>query len=126
MSYLQGTTTGRQQVASAAGWQRLADDIRAAGFEVTVTERPYSEERYGKIEHGVSRSIHMQVRNESGAFLGTVEVADKYGRMGKWYGWSVIAQGPEFVIGRPTYAVTNRPQVVASFVAAVATVRKGA
>lgn len=108
-------------MASQAGWGRLAEDLRAAGFEVTVTERPYAQERYGRIEHGVSRSITFQVK-DGDRFLGCVDVNDKHGRMGKWYGWTVIASGPDsIVVGRPTWAVTKRSEIVGHFKTAVAT-----
>ena len=108
-------------MASEPGWDRLAQNLRDAGFEVSVTARPFTEERYGRIEQGVSRSIVFQVRDADGKYLGCVDVHDKYGRGGKWYGWTVWATGTDdLTVGKPTWAVTDRPQIVAHFRAAVA------
>lgn len=115
-------------MASAAGWARLAEDLKAAGFDVKVNAKPYADERYGRIERGVTRSIAYQVRDEVGKCLGCVDVNDKHGRGGKWYGWTVTAVGADdLIIGRPSYAVTQRATTVACFRAAVATLtRRGA
>lgn len=66
---------------SEARWQRLADAITAAGIPCKVTARAYSQTEYGRVVHGVSRSIVI------GTGVGSITIRDKYGRMGKWYGY---------------------------------------
>jgi hypothetical protein len=111
-------------MASQAGWGRLAEDIRTAGFDVKVSTNPRGQ----VLSDGPDTySISFQVRGEAGEFLGCVDVSDKHGRMGKWYGWTVTAEGPDSItIGRPTYAVTGRPEIVAHFAAVVATLARRA
>lgn len=96
-------------------WDRLQADLAAAGIEARVDRKPYVEERYGRIEHGVSSSIF--IRTETGA----VCVSDKHGRGGKWYGWTVWAEDREGItIGRPTWAQTKRSVTVAEVQAKLA------
>jgi hypothetical protein len=112
-------------MASEAGWGRLAEELKAAGFNVKVSTNPRGQVLSGGPD---TYSIAYQVRDAAGEFLGCVDVRDKYGRMGKWYGWTVTTEGADSItIGRPTWAVTKRPEIVSHFAAAVATLtRKGA
>jgi len=106
-------------MASQAGWGRLAEDLKAAGFDVQVSTNPH-----GQVLHGGPNTykIAFQVRDAAGQILGCVDVSDKYGRGGKWYGWTVTAEGADSItIGRPTWAVQSRPEIVTSFRIAVAT-----
>ena len=108
-------------MASQAGWGRLAEDLKAAGFDVQVSTNPRGQVLRDEPD---SYSITFQVRDEAGKFLGVVEVHDKHGRMGKWYGWTVWASGTDdLTIGRPTYAVRERPAIVAHFGRLVATLK---
>lgn len=108
-------------MASQAGWGRLAEDLKAAGFDVQVSTNPRGQVLSGGPD---TYSIHYQVRDESGKLLGHVSVSDKHGRGGKWYGWSVTAEGTDdLIIGRPSYAVRPRPEIVANFEKAVAAVK---
>ena len=91
-------------------WDRLAADLAAAGIEARLDRRPYVQERYGRIEHGVSSSIF--IRHPHG---GSVEISEKYGRGGKWYGWTVVRTGADSItIGRPTWAQAKRSVTVAA------------
>lgn len=111
-------------MASQAGWGRLAEDLKAAGFDVQVSTNPRGQVLYGGPD---TYSIHHQVRDEDGKLLGHVSVSDKYGRGGKWYGWSVTAEGTDdLIIGRSSYAVRERPAIVTNFQAAVAAVTRRA
>lgn len=90
-------------------WDRLAADLNAAGIAASVERWPYTQERYGRIEHGVSKRIYLN--HPDG---GLVTVSDKYGRGGKWYGWTVTREGADSItIGRPTWAQTKRSVTVA-------------
>lgn len=111
-------------MASQAGWGRLAEDLKAAGFDVQVSTNPRGQVLSGGPD---TYSIHYQVRDEGGKLLGHVSVNDKHGRGGKWYGWSVTAEGTDdLIIGRPSYAVRPRPEIVTNFQAAVAAVERRA
>jgi hypothetical protein len=95
---------------SETRWDQLAADLRAAGVQARLDQRPYTQAVYGRVEHGVSRSIF--IRHPQG---GSVEISDKYGRGGKWYGWTVTRVGADsIVIGRDSWGTTKRSEVVAT------------
>jgi hypothetical protein len=97
---------------SAARWDRLVADLAAAGVPAKVTAKAYSQVEYGRVVSGVSRSIGI------GHGEGLVMVRDRYGRGGKWYGYSVcVTQGEH---DREVCRSTKRPEVVAAVVKAVA------
>jgi hypothetical protein len=97
-------------------WDRLAADLAAQGVTARVDRRGYQQVRYGQMEQGVSSSIF--ISHPEG---GSVEVDDKHGRGGKWYGWTVSRVGADSItIGRPTWGSTKRGEVVAHVLAAMA------
>ena len=96
-------------------WDRLAADLAAAGVTARVDRRPYQQVRYGRMEQGVSSSIF--IRHPAG---GSVEIDDKHGRGGKWYGWTVSRVGADSItIGRPTWGTKKRSETVAAVLAAL-------
>ena len=100
-------------------WDRLAADLAAEGIEARIDRRPYREAQYGRLVSGVSSSIF--IRHPQG---GSVEISDKYGRGGKWYGWTVSREGADSItIGRPTWATPRRSEVVAAVVSKMGLVR---
>lgn len=91
-------------------WDRLAADLAAAGITARIDRKPYTETRYGRLVSGVSSSIF--IRHPQG---GSVEIDDKHGRGGKWYGWTVSRIGADSItIGRPTWGTKKRGEVVAA------------
>lgn len=96
---------------SAERWDRLVADLVAAGVPAKVTAKAYSQVEYGRVVHGVSRSIGL------GQGEGLVMIRDRYGRGGKWYGYSVcVTQGDH---DREVCRSTKRSEVVAAVVKAV-------
>ena len=83
----------RKIASTSPRWDRLAATLRERGVYVRVTERPWQQVRYGRMEQGVSRSI--VVRLPSG---GVVEVRDRHGRGGKWYGWTAWLEGDDGLV----------------------------
>lgn len=91
-------------------WDRLAADLAAAGVEARLDRRPYQQAEWGRVVHGTSSSIF--IRHPHG---GSVEISDKYGRRGKWYGWTVSRVGADSItIGRPTWGSTKRNEITAT------------
>lgn len=91
-------------------WDRLAADLRDAGFEPRLDERPYSETYRGRPRHGVSRSITFMIPG-----LGTVTVSDKWWSKNPdtWLGWTVCAEDREGItIGQPSWGNKNRSATV--------------
>lgn len=101
---------------NAAAWQRLADDLAAAGVAVSITARPYVEAVYGRVVHGTSRSITL--RHADG---GLVQVADRFNRADGWVGWEVFREDAEGITGRTWRATKMRSEVVAAVREALAT-----
>lgn len=97
---------------SAARWDRLVADLLSAGVPAKVTSRTFSQLEYGRVVHGVSRSIGI------GQGEGLVMIRDRYGRGGKWYGYSVcVTQGDH---DREVCRSAKRSEVVGAVVKAVA------
>lgn len=91
-------------------WDRLAADLAAAGIDARLDRRRYVQAERSRIVNGVSSSIF--IRHPQG---GSVEIDDKHGRGGKWYGWTVTRTGADSItIGRPTWGTTKRSEVVAA------------
>jgi hypothetical protein len=89
-------------------WDRLFAELAAKGIQATLDRKLYQEFVYGRPVRGISSSIF--IRHPDG---GSVEVDDKYGRGGKWYGWTVTRVGHDsIIIGRPTWGTTKRSEVV--------------
>jgi len=97
---------------SAERWDRLAAALTAAGVPATVTAKAYSQVEYGRVEHGVSRSIWL------GQGEGLIVIRDRYGRGGKWYGYTVsITEGD---LDHDLCRSTKRSDVIAAVVQATA------
>lgn len=89
-------------------WDRLAADLAAAGIAARVDRRHYAQAERGRVVNGTSSSIF--IRHPLG---GSVEIDDKHGRGGKWYGWTVSRVGADSIItGRPARGATRRGDVV--------------
>jgi hypothetical protein len=104
----------------ATRWDRLAADLRAAGFDVRVDARPYTESVRGRARHGTSYSITYRVRGK-----GLVSIHD--GRWSKnpdvWTGYQVSAEDADSItIGRPRFGLKKRSETVATFRLALANV----
>lgn len=96
-----------------ARWDRLADDLTAAGVPCKVTARAYSQTEYGRVVHGVTRSIII------GAGPGSIVIRDKFGRGGKWYGYvadQMRSDGCDRDVIR--WAVKKRSEVVTAILSA--------
>jgi hypothetical protein len=97
---------------SAERWDRLAAALTAAGVPATVTAKAYSQVEYGRVVHGVSRTIWL------GQGEGLIVIRDHYGRGGKWYGYAVsITEGDH---DRDLRRSTKRSEVVAAVIEALA------
>lgn len=92
-------------------WDRLVADLAGVGVEARVDEKPYAEEVYGRVRHGVSRSITL--RHSGG---GLVEVGDGWWRKNPdvWIGWQVSVDGPDSIIRRTWPNTKKRSEVVAA------------
>ena len=89
-------------------WDRLFADLAAEGITCRLDRRPYQQVSYGQLEQGVTSSIF--IRHPLG---GSVEIDDRHGRGGKWYGWTVSRIGADSIItGRPARGATRRGDVV--------------
>ena len=99
---------------SAARWERLRADLAAAGIETKISERAYADLVYGRVEHGVTRHIYI------GSGAGSIDIADRWGRGGKWYGWTVsVAYGERGEYDREVVrGATRRSKVVRAVLAA--------
>lgn len=96
---------------TAERWARLTADLAAAGVEVTVTEKPYSQLNYGRVEHGVTRQIIIGLADG-----GLLTVRDKYGRGGKWYGWQVDRDDKDGYVAAQSRTSTRRSVTVAQVI----------
>jgi hypothetical protein len=93
---------------TADRWDRLFADLTIKGITASLDRKPYQEYEYGRPVQGISSSIF--IRHPDG---GSVEVDDKHGRGGKWYGWTVTRVGCDsIIIGRPTWGTTKRSEVI--------------
>lgn len=91
---------------SAERWLRLVATLEEAGVErVTITERPYAEERYGRLSQGVQRSILLPA--VGGA---TIEIGDQWWSKNtdKWIGWSVCLVGDDDDIIQHRWPLTKK------------------
>lgn len=105
---------------SAARWARLAATLAEAGHAVTVDERPYSELVYGRVQHGVSRSVTMRLDD---GYL--VEIGDAWWRKNPdvWIGWQVDLVAADGIVIR-SFPRTKKRGEVAGRVAAARQDRK--
>ena len=89
-------------------WDRLFADLAAEGITCRLDRRPYQQVSYGQLEQGVTSSIFIPHLDG-----GSVEISDKHGRGGKWYGWTVSRVGADSITtGRPARGATRRGDVV--------------
>jgi hypothetical protein len=98
-------------------WGRLAADLRAAGFEVRLDEKPYSEIYRGRARHGVTISVTYRVPGK-----GLVVAHDIWWNKNPdvWVGWEVYAEGTDsIVVGGPSRWSKKRSEVVTAFRSAV-------
>lgn len=100
-------------------WDRLAADLEAAGITARVDSRAYTETRYGRPAHGVSRSITL--RHPAG---GLVAIHDRWWNKNPdvWVGWEVYREDAEGIVqGRPSRWSKKRAEVTAAVRAALTT-----
>lgn len=99
-------------------WERLEADLAAAGIPVTVDAKPYAESSYGRVRHGVSRSITQRLADGR-----LVHVRDQQWRKNAdvWVGWCVSVDAPNGIVARTWPATKIRSQVVAAMREATAT-----
>lgn len=97
-------------------WFRLDADLIAAGVEMRMDERPYSESYRGRVQHGISRSAFLRTAT------GNVSIADRWWRKNAdvWVGWEVYTEDREGITTRTWPVTKNRAEVVAAVRAAVA------
>ncbi|KMV17640.1 hypothetical protein ACT17_15280 [Mycolicibacterium conceptionense] len=95
---------------SAARWQRLVDDLAAAGVESSVLDKPYTESVYGCVHHGVSRSITMLH-----PVSGIISISDRQWSKNPdvWVGWQVFREGRDSIVIRTWPITKKRSDVVA-------------
>lgn len=98
-------------MTTSARWSRLAADLTELGVEVRVTEQSYTQELYGRVQHGVSRSITF--RHQGG---GLVEVHDKWWRKNPdvWIGWQVHVENCDSIEVQHWPITKKRSEVVAA------------
>jgi hypothetical protein len=102
---------------SAERWGRLVASLTDAGVEATVDAKPYSEAVYGRVQHGVSRSVRI-IRPDGYH----VVISDGWWRNNAdvWIGWAVTLEDREG-IGVHTWRLTKkRAEVVAAVQEALA------
>jgi hypothetical protein len=92
-------------------WDRLAADLAEIGVEARVDEKSYAEAVYGRVEHGVSRSVTL--RHPGG---GLVCVRDGWWRKNPdvWIGWSVSVEGSDGIVRRTWRNTKKRAEVAAA------------
>lgn len=92
-------------------WDRLVSDLAEIGIEARVIEKPCAEAVYGRVRHGVSRSL--KLRHPGG---GVVGVLDGWWRKNPdvWIGWSVYVDGPDGIVRREWRNTKKRGEVVAA------------
>lgn len=90
---------------SEGRWDRLAADLKTAGFDVKVDTLPYPG--------GISRSITVIIPGK-----GLVAITDAWWRknLDVWIGWQVTAENTgSIIIGRPSRTSKKRSETVAAF-----------
>lgn len=91
---------------SAARWQRLADDLAAAGVDADVETIRYSPA-------GQVANRHITIRRADGSL---VQVRDKYWRknVDVWIGWQVHVDTADGYVGQTWPITKKRSEVVAA------------
>jgi len=100
---------------SGARWRILVRELADAGVDVTLDEYAYSEDRYGRVHHGVTRSITLRLAD--GGLLG---VHDKWARFNAdiWLGWQVHTENADGITTRSWPFTKDRRDVIAAAVEA--------
>lgn len=101
---------------AAARWERLRADLATAGLDARVSVRPYAQERYGRVEFGETYSITVSTGQR------TLQIGDRYGRGGKWYGWTAHYFDRDYATRGQVEVLrssTRRSDVVAATVSAL-------
>ena len=95
-------------------WDRLAADLKAAGFDGKVDETT--------CPGGITRRIHFQVKG-----AGLVVIHDTWWRKNRdvWTGWQVWAEGTDSIVVREFRASKKRSETVTAFRAALAAIQVG-
>lgn len=102
---------------SGARWRILVAELAAAGVDATLDEYAYSETRYGRVHHGITRSITLRLAD--GGLLG---VHDKWARFNAdiWLGWQVHTENADGFTTRSWPFTKDRGEVVAAVLEATA------
>jgi hypothetical protein len=92
--------------ASPQSWERLQTELADLGIEARLDERAYSQTHYGRIEHGVSRSLFIRLDGGGSIYVATQE------RYGTW-SWTVGREDSEgIMVGKPVFGLKRRGDVV--------------
>ncbi len=96
-------------------WERLAGDLAGAGVEARVFERALVESRWGRVVHGVSRSITIRLADG-----GLVEVHDQWWSKSPdvWVGWAVTRSDRSSITKGRVVVSKKRSEIVAAVLAA--------
>ena len=96
---------------SAQRWERLRLALEEDDVEAAVVAKAYTEDRHGRVDHGVSRSITL--RPASGWLI---EVEDRWWSKNPdtWLGWVVTLSGPDSLTRGQTRPLKRRAEVVAA------------
>jgi len=102
---------------SGARWRILVAELAAAGVDVTLDEHAYSEDRYGRVHHDVTRSITLHLTD--GGQLG---IHDKWARFNAdiWLGWQVHTENANSITTRSYPFTKDRSDVIAAVLEATA------
>lgn len=90
---------------SAERWRRLDESLNVAGFTTRLIEKPYTQESYGRIESGVSRSIMIRDGQR------VVMILDSWWR-DRWAGYQVWLEGADSLVLRERTRLKSRSSVV--------------
>lgn len=96
---------------SAARWQRLCEALEADGVPAQVATMPYSQERRGRVHHGVSRSVTLHLG--AGWVLSVVDTWWSK-NPDTWLGWVVELSGPDSITRGQTRTMKRVAEVVAA------------
>jgi len=96
---------------SAARWERLRAALGDDGLAAVVSEKRYTEDRSGRVHHGVSRSITL--RPASGW---VIQISDSWWSKNPqaWLGWVVDLSGPDSITRGLSRGLKRPAEVVAA------------
>lgn len=106
-------------MSTSSRWDTLASALTAAGIEVKVDARPYSESVRGRVKHGVTRSITFR---RADGWL--VEINDTWWSKNadRWTGYSVTISDDHDILRSQWRAIRRRSDVVKSVLRALVVV----